>query len=181
MRTRGEPVDAAAPRRRSRGLLVTVLGLVLLAVAVVLFRRRPRQTGPARPAAAAPHLPTPVRPSPDPSTPLAAVQPTDVQSDLPPSDVLTAADVLPARAAGAAEADLPPTPAPSVQPGRALLAVSGIGQRSAAALAAAGIGDLVTLAASDPSTLAHALATAGLRRSPTLTAWPAQARRLLED
>jgi predicted flap endonuclease-1-like 5' DNA nuclease len=73
-----------------------------------------------------------------------------------------------------------PSAAPVPQQGEALLAVSGIGRRSAAALAAAGIGDLRALADADTDTLARALEGAGLRRSPTLASWPTQARRLVD-
>jgi predicted flap endonuclease-1-like 5' DNA nuclease len=73
-----------------------------------------------------------------------------------------------------------PSAAPVPQQGEALLAVSGIGRRSAAALAAAGISDLRALADADTDTLARALEGAGLRRSPTLASWPTQARRLVD-
>lgn len=175
-----------------------LLGFLVVVAAVVLVRRRPRQTGPARPQAttAAPLVPRrgPTPREPSASVPLAVPppMPTPLQPDLTAGSPVTSAvvpaavvppDVVPTAAVPpdvVPPAAVPPALGPRVRPGQALLAVSGIGQRSAAALAAAGIGDLVTLAASDPTTLADALATAGLRRSPTLSAWPAQARRLLE-
>lgn len=126
--------------------------------------------------------PAATAPGPTPRDPVPAEAPVGEDSrhagrtSRPAPDPVPAEEPVPAtshRRSGSSAASVP-------QQGEALLAVSGIGRRSAAALAAAGIADLGALADADTDTLARALEGAGLRRSPTLASWPTQARRLVE-
>lgn len=181
-----EPDETAArgPRTTAR-----VLSALLSAAAVgigawfALRRRRPalpafadeaRPASPLRPAprtTAAPPTSPPPAPARQPeATPEPSATPEPEATPEPGSSDDAAPPPGPAA----------PDPVATGPRGEALLAVSGIGRRTAAALAAAGITDLRALADTDTDTLAAALEAVGLRRSPTLATWPAQARRLLE-
>ncbi|MGJ7441595.1 hypothetical protein [Aquipuribacter sp. MA13-6] len=183
--TQAEPAPA---RRRVRLLPVLMAVLAVLTGAWFALRRR---------APALPAFPAEARPGPGttarPPTPAPASGRVDVAAAPP----VEPAPVEPAPVEPAPVEPVPAEPVPAgsptavaepVQPSAAASAaseelqrVSGIGRRSAEALVAAGIDGLDRLAATDDATLVVALEAAGLRRSPTLSAWASQARRLTQE
>lgn len=155
-----------APRRRRARLLSLLVTVLVTATAVVtgawfaLRRRDPAL--PTYPAEAGPGPGTTARPTP--AAP-PAVPPEPVEPEVP--EVPVTEPVVPGSTAASTGS-------------QDLQRVSGVGRRSAEALVAAGIDTLDRLAGSDDATLVAALEAAGLRRSPTLSSWASQARRLTQ-
>ncbi|WP_380168057.1 hypothetical protein [Jannaschia sp. R86511] len=173
-----------APGRR-RGALASLLAAVLVVGVGLWFTLRRRD--PALPAFVDEARPstgtgTTSRPVPAQSPDAAVPEAAEASAGTPvpaaaPSVAPAAAEPEPSLAAPEPTA-VPEPPDASVRTGEDLLRVQGIGRRSADALVAAGIDSLAVLATSDDAAVLAALEAAGLRRSPTLSSWAAQARRL---
>ena len=192
------PDPERPPRRRARlasALLSVLAGLGVVVGAWAVLRRRAPQlpvfVEEARPAPAPRPTPSP-RPTPTPTpTPSPRPQPAPPAPSPPPDPGPVGTRGGP-RGAGDPVADpvddpvadpvARPVDGPQVDPatGAELLAVSGIGRRSAQALAAGGI---TTLAAAGRGRRRDARGRPRGRRAaplPTLSSWPTQARRLLD-
>ena len=152
------PASETEPRRR-RGALLSLLVTVLALGAGAWFVLRTRATAlPAYVSESKPGPGTTARPAP----------PGPSADPLPSADQVPSADPVPSDAPGV---DASPA-------AEELMRVSGIGRRSADALVVAGVGSLEELATCDDARLVAALEAAGVRRSPTLSSWAPQARRL---
>ena len=155
---------------------------VLIGAAFALRRRRP-----ALPASTEPPRPTPATgrhaaPAAGSEAPPSTEAPATPQSEPPVPPVPTeptepTGPSAPAGPSGTGEIDGGADGAGLEE----LVRVSGLGRRSAEALAVAGIVSLRALAASEVPALGEALDAAGVKRSATLATWPQQARRLLDS